>query len=472
MKKSFYISIILFLIVLIPIVNGYGSIVEIYSSIFSKFFSSLTGRVIGEGDTGGQVPSAYQPTCDNDADGYLSDNFSCGGNDCNDNNTNINPGASEVCDNSDNNCNGQTDEGVTNTCYIQPIIPGSCTSYNQCGLCPTLPSESGNLCGDGLDNDCDGYADCADLSCVGTPSCSGAPPGGSYCQDNDGDGYQNLPSCGTAQDCNDNNPNIHPGATEVECNSIDEDCSGADLCPPDIGGSVGPTSQNCVDLDNDGITNCNGDCNDNDNTIKPGLNELCDAKDNDCDGNIDEGTCTNINLCNNAPDEDGDGFNACADCNDDDSSIHPNRQESCVNAMDDNCNQQINEGCTASCGNILCENGETCLSCVADCGICISGVTGQATITPGLSEEVLIEIARKFNEMRVSLDIVKRNLKSKVGEEGDPALEDTLKIVEGIGNRVEELNNRIAEGTISKSELEANIFQIEIAVQTVRNIIT
>jgi hypothetical protein len=44
----------------------------------------------------------------------------------------------------------------------------------------------------------------------------------------------------------------------------------------------------CVDLDGDGITNCNGDCDDNDPDSYPGHAELCDGADNDCDTQVDE----------------------------------------------------------------------------------------------------------------------------------------------------------------------------------------
>jgi Putative metal-binding motif len=58
--------------------------------------------------------------CDRDGDGYYKNNSRCGGNDCNDSNSAINPGAPEICgDGIDNNCNGSVDEG----CSSPPPTP-------------------------------------------------------------------------------------------------------------------------------------------------------------------------------------------------------------------------------------------------------------------------------------------------------------------------------------------------------------
>ncbi|MBK6363892.1 MAG: putative metal-binding motif-containing protein [Saprospiraceae bacterium] len=105
--------------------------------------------------------------CVNNSPGY-SRKFT----DCNDNNVLINPGATEICNGLDDDCDGGVDEGVQNTYFA--------------------------------DTDNDGYGDAT----VTTMACS--PPSG-YVTDN--------------TDCNDNNVLINPGATEI-CNGLDDDCDG------------------------------------------------------------------------------------------------------------------------------------------------------------------------------------------------------------------------------------------------------
>lgn len=89
-------------------------------------------------------------------------------------------------------------------------------------------------------------------------------------RDDDDDGDPDSTDCGAQ------NPAIHAAATEVPCNTVDENCNPADDRP---------------DRDADGFNACGAmgvapDCNDNDPTSFPGGTEVCDGNDNDCTGSV------------------------------------------------------------------------------------------------------------------------------------------------------------------------------------------
>lgn len=146
-----------------------------------------------------------------------------------------------------------------------------------------------------------------------------------YYQDLDGDGYGNqsvsITDCtqpigyvaapvGDANsdglpdfDCNDNEYEVSPGADEY-CSGVDENCNGeideginsytfyADLDGDGFGDPLNSITT-CQDFVPGYITN-NTDCNDNTALAHPGLIEICDGIDNDCDAIVDEG-CGPVN---------------------------------------------------------------------------------------------------------------------------------------------------------------------------------
>ena len=112
--------------------------------------------------------------------------------------------------------------------------------------------------------------------------------------DADGDGYY-----AESDDCDDTNPDVHPGATEI-CNGIDDDCNYyVDDNPVDgeiyyldedsDGYGVDGDYRNLCDMNPPYTAVVAGDCDDGDHKINPGATEICNGIDDDCDSEIDEG---------------------------------------------------------------------------------------------------------------------------------------------------------------------------------------
>ncbi|MBR9692228.1 hypothetical protein GOV06_05590 [Candidatus Woesearchaeota archaeon] len=302
-------------------------------------------------------------TCtDNDLDSYSIEGGICGAVDCNDTNSSIYPGAPEVCNGVDDDCNGTIDDG----------LPIACNVNADCG------------------------ADGCILGTYYTFTCNNNGTCFSYCSnvtvitDIDLDGYDT--ECDN--DCNDTNASIYPGAPEV-CNGVDDDCDNltdegfAIICNTSLDcGTVGciagtyysftcNNNGTCLascsnvtsitDNDLDGYdTECDGDCDDANNTIYPGAAEVCNGVDDDCNSTVDDGTICNQNFyC----DSDVDGYApnvsnyvctnySCTvnlpvgcfsvpgtDCNDSDNSINPGAAEVC-DGLDNDCDGEIDEGNT------------------------------------------------------------------------------------------------------------------------------
>jgi hypothetical protein len=102
-----------------------------------------------------------------------------------------------------------------------------------------------------------------------------------YVVDKDGDGKDAYVAGG---DCNDNVAAIKPGAAEVAADGIDNDCDGL----ADEDGQNVPNTTDTADVDGDGQSVAQGDCDDHNAMVKKGAAEICgDGLDNDCDGVAD-----------------------------------------------------------------------------------------------------------------------------------------------------------------------------------------
>lgn len=128
-------------------------------------------------------------------------------------------------------------------------------------------------CSDSLDNDCDGLADLNDFNCL-------------ICTDSDNDGYGT--NCALGNDCNDSNSTINPGASDADCNGVDNDCDTL----IDEGYVAAATNCGVGACSSSGQLLCqSGTLVD---TCTPGVpsNEICNNADDNCDGIIDNGiTC-------------------------------------------------------------------------------------------------------------------------------------------------------------------------------------
>ena len=217
---------------------------------------------------------------DGDGDGFLLEG--CGGTDCDDGNPDANRRGRETCNERDDDCDGEVDEGLGVPLECVAGV-GACarSGLRRCtpegeAFCGAEPGDPGvELCGNERDDDCDGGLD-EGFDELGTPCAAGVGgcrrEGTVVCSE---DGHQAV--CGAI-----------PGEPEEElCNEEDDDCNGEVDDPLDVGQEcevgVGPCSRRGVlECALDGSVRCSA------HLVDP-TPEACDGRDNDCDGRVDEG---------------------------------------------------------------------------------------------------------------------------------------------------------------------------------------
>ena len=157
---------------------------------------------------------------DYDADG---DGYSPNAGDCNDSAKTIYPGADEICDGLDNDCNDFTAIDVGTECYDDDG-----DGYCESPPCVNTP----NTLGDCDDTDRTRYPDPSIPEQVNgeDDNCDGRVDEGTVVYDDDSDGYCESPPCvnssKTESDCNDSNSNVNPAETEVCADGVDNNCDG------------------------------------------------------------------------------------------------------------------------------------------------------------------------------------------------------------------------------------------------------
>jgi hypothetical protein len=344
---------------------------------------------------------------DLDGDGYVACSEDAGGwdgtppvgfDDCDDFDTTVLPGAAELCDGLDNDCDGTipTDESDADLDgHVSCTIDAggwdgvAITGGDDCddGDAATYVGAT-EIVGDGVDQDCDGGELCyVDVDGDGVHDGSTTVTSDDADCDDAGEVDASTPS----GDCDDGDSTVYAGATEVVGDGVDQDCDGGELCytdadddgyRPDTTSTVASVDEDCDDSGEASLIEPTGDCDDTTADRNPGATEVCDALDvdEDCDGlsDTDDSSLDPDSAGIWYVDGDGDGFGAdddpgtvacedpsdasttyvsdATDCDDADPAISPSATEICdALDVDEDCNGVADDADsgTASAGKSL-----------------------------------------------------------------------------------------------------------------------
>jgi hypothetical protein len=271
------------------------------------------------------------------------------GGDCNDADADTYPGAPELCDGADNDCDGspaavEGDADGDGFSICDPAAPDDLTAVSDCDDDPLTGADinpgATEVVGNAIDENCDDDILCyVDFDGDGFP---GADPGtlialADYltCEAarQGGEEVALPPTVEVPLDCDDSadGASIYPGAPEL-CDGVDTDCDG-------------DTPLDETDVDGDTFLACSvdePDCDDTNPNVNPGEIETCDGVvDTDCDPST---------VLADEVDGDGDGWFACVgptgttamvgDCDDTNANVNPGQIEICNDgpvSIDDDC---------------------------------------------------------------------------------------------------------------------------------------
>ena len=337
-----------------------------------------TGETTDTGDTADTATDTAEPVdtgddcTDADGDGYCADV------DCDDEDASVNPGATEICNDVDDDCDGSTDEGVTTHVY--------------------------------RDLDLDGYGD----ELGGTDTC-GVPSG--------------YTSRTGDMDCNDADASINPGASEICGDGIDQDCNEADEACPE------------TDADGDGVSVEDGDCDDSNAEVHPGAAEVCDwIEDNNCDGILDSAETdsdgdgyTGCFMYHTQVDADGDGYcdggvdnNHDGDCTDSGDIMYAEDETAPDSVIDcDLTDATIYPGATEIWGDGIdqdCDGSDSSLAKLQDAATCSSGQEACFRDVDGDgSYETLLMVTTQLYGMPASASVYENGYGTGCGIDGETA---------------------------------------------------